>query len=736
MRAAHSLFGISALAATFSGGGQAQTVGSLPTTQAPSVEASPPVDQSRPAERQPAAINQLEDIVVTASRRDETIQKTPTAVSAFGGGRLQQAQITSLVDLVTTTPNVQIGTTNTSSNITIRGIGNTQLTAGSDPGVALHVDGVYLAQSALAVSTFLDVNRVEILRGPQGTLFGRNATGGAINIIPNLPTDELKYGFDVSVGADPTLVRSSAYASGPLNDDGTLRGRLAVQQNYNRGFTRNLASTGPRYLDDQNNVSTRGQLEWLPTPDFTARLSFEYQREDSNGPAFYLLGTPDPNQPLPVQIQGAPRGDPSDFSGYENYGVRQLDAKTVLLTTDWRIGGGNLKALYSYNETDQFTDVEGDGTPVDFTSTAFRQHAHQHYAELLYASDGDRPFSYVVGANFFDEHLYQDIEVAISYLPVPVTLRGTIDTTSYAGFAHAQYRITPRLRVFAGLRYSHDHKSIDDFNNFIGSLSQAKSWSRVTYEAGVSYDVSRSVTGYAKYATGYKSGGFSAGALQPAFNPETDTNLEVGLKGTYLGGRLQANIAGFHMKYSDLQVNQVVGVSSAVTNAARATIDGFEGELVARPVERVRLELAGSYLDARFDQFLTQDSSRPALGLLNLAGNMLPSAPKVTASAGAYYDLPLTSGKLSFGARYDWKSRLYFSEFNLGITSQAPIGKADLTVLYTTDSQRWSAGVFARNVTNEAIKSQAYAVSAILGSLVEAELQPGRQVGITAGYHF
>ena len=292
-------------------------------------------------------------------------------------------------------------------------------------------------------------------------MFGRNATGGAINIIPNLPTDELKYGFDASVGADPTLVRSSAYTSGPFNDDGTLRGRLAVQQTITAASPAISRRPGRAISTIQNNVSSRGQLEWLPTPDFTARLSSEYQREDSNGPAFFLLGTPDPNQPSPVQIQGAPRGDPSDFSGYENYGVRKLDAKTVLLTTDWRIGGGNLKAVYSYPPA----------CAPALWGTALRLRRRpavqlRRRCQLLrraplpgHPGRDQLPAGAGAGAGAGD--------------PDP-----TINTRYYADFAHAQYRITPRLRVFTGLRYSHDYKSIDDFNNFIGSLSQAKSWSR------------------------------------------------------------------------------------------------------------------------------------------------------------------------------------------------------------------------------------------------------------------
>ncbi|MDP3747683.1 MAG: TonB-dependent receptor [Phenylobacterium sp.] len=711
--------GLSAMALSVAGGASAQAIQTVPAA----------------VPKAPTGA-QLEEVIVTASRRNESIRETPTAVSAFGGAALAKAQVADLSDLAPMTPNVQISSLNTTSNVTIRGIGNSQVTAGSDPGVALHFDGVYLAQSGLVTSTFLDINRVEVLRGPQGTLFGRNATGGAINVLPNLPTADLSYGANATLGADPALVRTSAFVSGPLDSADAWRGRLSLQQNYNQGFDKNLAPNGPRRLGDQNTYSGRAQLQWLPNETFTARLEVESQNANDNGSAFYLFGTPDPAQPLPAQLLGAPTGDPDKNTAYANVGARKLSSRFVLVTTDWQVAGGDLKTSYSYNRTRQFTNLEDDGTPVAFASAIFHQHAHQHYAEALYASDASKALTFVVGANYFQEQVFQDIAVAISFLPVPVNLRGDVETKSYAAFGHAQYAFSPAGKVFAGVRYSHDAKSIDDFNNFVGTLSQSKSWAKVTYEAGLTYDLSRAITGYVKYATGYKSGGFSSGSLAPAFNPETDKNMEVGLKGSYFDGKLQANLAAFHTKYDNLQVNQIIGVSSAVTNAAKATIDGGEIELVARISSRLRIEANGAYLDGKFDKFLTQDSSRPALGVIDLAGNRLPDAPRFTGSAGLYYDLPISSGMLTFSGRYDWKARRYFSEFNLPINSQAAAGRLDLAVNYASQDERFTASLFARNVTDKRVRSQEYVISAILGSLAIGQFAPGRQIGASLGYRF
>lgn len=307
-----------------------------------------------------------------------------------------------------------------------------------------------------------------------------------------------------------------------------------------------------------------------------------------------------------------------------------------------------------------------------------------------------------------------------------------MDTTSYAAFLRGDYAFDFGLKVFAGARVTRDEKSIDEFNNFIGTLQQEDSWSKTTYELGATYDFSEWLTGYAKFATGYKGGGYSGGGLTPAFNPETNELVEAGLKGTYFDGALSANLSVFQMKYDDLQVAQIDGVSSRVTNAAQASISGAELETVAYVSPELRLEVSAGYLDATFDEFLTADSARPSLGLLDLSGNTLPMAPEFTARAATFYEIPAgLPGPLTVSGEYTWKSRVYFSEFNLPIASQDPVGRLNLTLVYEDPGGAWSVGAYARNVTDEAVKTNVSVVSALLGSLALARLEPGREVGLS-----
>lgn len=711
--------------------------------------------------------NGIEEIIVTASRRSESIREVPTAVSAFSESKLREAQIASLSDLAALTPSVQINTYLTNANITVRGIGNGNfIQIGGDPGVAVHQNGVYLAQSALALMTFLDVQRVEVLRGPQGTLFGRNATGGAVNIISNAPTAQLSYGADLTFGVDPIMVRSSAYVSGPLDSEGKLLARVSVGQNYNKGYSKNLAATGPRRLDNNDDVAVRGQLQWLPDDVFSLRLIGEYQKNKDNGPAAYLSGVPVGRAGTPgpaafpfvlLPLFGLPAvpdlvppagtiGDPKSRNAQANVGLRDMEAKTITAIGEWEIGGGSLKATASYNESTNIIAQDGDGTSIPFTQTAFVFKAKQDFGELIYTSDGNKPLSFILGANYFHEHLTQDEDIPTLNYPVRYLAGGVVNTESYAVFGHAQYKITPNTRIFGGMRYSHDAKQMSEYLNF-GLLStnvDRADWSKVTYEFGVSSDLSRTVTAYAKYGTGYKGGGYSVASFFPAFNPETNTNIEAGIKGAFLDGALQANLSIFHMNYNDLQVAQVQGLSTRVANAAKAKVKGVELETAIRPTDTLRFELSGAWLDSKFKEFCSVDSARPALADptcttnpgLDLSGNTLPNAPKWAGSFGVFSDFPTSAGTFTVGGRYDWKSRRYFSEFNTPISAQKAQGTLDLFLNYKSEDKRWTGSLFARNVTNELVKSNVVIVSALLGSLAVTQYQPSRQVGASIGYHF
>jgi len=697
---------------------------------------NPAYAQDNGEDKTQADSSELGEIVVTASRRETSLQETPVAVSAFTAEKLQDAQLNSLTDLAALTPNLVISSTFTNANVTMRGIGNTITVGGAEPGVAVHVDGAYVSRPLLMLSTFLDVERVEVLRGPQGTLFGRNATGGAVNIIANKPKENFAGSMDLYGGVDPGTARISGFITGPLSADGSVRARVAAQYSYSDGFVKNGASNGPGRLDDLSAFSTRGQIEWEASSGFLMRLSVDYQRERDNGQAGFLLGVPDSTQVLPLPLIGAPTGSYTSRTTFANYGLRDVEGTSVTANAMIPLGGGELRALVNYGKSSIETIQDGDGTAVDFTSTRFADDGRSIFTELLYTSDAAKAFRFVIGANFFREKLLQNVTVPVMGLPVPIDLGGTVVSKSYAAFASATLDIGDKAKLYGGLRYSNDRKSVDEFNNFIGTGTQAEKWSKVTYEIGGSYELSDAVNAYAKFSTGYKGGGFSIGALTPGFSPETSANIEAGLKGRFFDDKLQTNLAAFHMTYDELQVNQVVGVVSSVTNAAKAQINGIEAELIILPVKDLRLELSGALLDAKFKEFISFDSARPALGMIDLSGNCLPNAPKASFSAGAYYTVPAASGDFTLGARYDWSDTRYFTEFNIPISGQSSAGKLDLSLNWKSSDGLWNAGLHARNILDTSRRSSVIVVSALLGSLAIGQYEPGRQIGLSIGRRF
>ena len=696
---------------------------------------------------------QIQEVIVTAQRRETSLIKTPVAVSSIGSAAITSRHLLDVQDLTSQAPGVQFGSNHTNADITIRGIGNSTSTQGTDPGVSFHLDGVYLGRSNLAAATLLDVDHVEILRGPQGTLFGRNATGGVVNVISKAPTRDFQAELGGWVGAGPTQVHADGYVSGPLNGDGTLLGRFSARRDYNEGFTPNLAAGGPARLDDQDGYSLRGQIQARPTDQLTLGLAVDYAHEADHGRAIFILGAPGvtptggyatitPSE-LAAQdaaqdgVAGAIPGDIARRQAEANQGSFKASFVGVRATLDWRAPHGTLKGLAAYGWTRADSDEDGDGTDLNYSNTIYNERAHQTYAELIYAADRIGPVDWLAGADVYNQHADERIEVPVSYFNASVIIPSTLDTLSWAVFGHGEYHLTDRASLFAGVRYTHDRKSIDEANNFAGQQTHAAAWSSVTYEVGGSLQLATHVNAYAKYATGFKSGGFQAGDLAPPFRPETNGSVEVGLKGLFLDQRLQVDVTAFHMDYDNLQVNQIIGFASVVTNAAQARINGVEADVVALVTPGLRAELTASYLHARFTRFLSQDSARPSLGTLDLSGNVLPNAPSFSYSLGLYYDLPLAApGKLTLGVRYYWKDKVWFSEFNLPVAAQAAVGRGDVSLTWQSPDRRWEAGVFARNIADARVVSSAQVVSAVLNSASIASLDPGRQVGISLRRRF
>ncbi|ODT87784.1 TonB-dependent receptor [Phenylobacterium sp. SCN 70-31] len=669
----------------------------------------------------------LEELVVTAQRREETLREAPVAVSAFSGEAIQAQGMTNLSDLRSMIPSVQIGESYTESRVAIRGVGSQSTLLGASPAVAYHVNGVYLERTGVAGAAFFDVERIEVLRGPQGTLFGRNATGGSINVVTKRATPEFGGYAGVTLGAEPFHYGLDAVVNGALDAAGVVSGRIGVQRLYSNGYTKNLENGGR--LDDADSVAVRGQLRFAPGGAFEAGLTGEYQRQNTAGPAQWLLGGP--NFALtPAELMGGTRPDKSRRAVFANQGFNDKTFKGLTLDANLETDLGAFEFLAAAHGTDISLRVDGDGTRALFTLSDFNQKAEQYFSELIFRPDLGETLDVLVGVNAFYEKAEQLIEVRTPPLNRITIIDAEVQTYSYAAFAHGTWEVSDAWDVFGGIRYTFDRKAIDEANNFLGVGTNRSNWDAVTYQIGTSYDLSRDISAYATYATGFKAGGFQAGSFTRAFNPETNKNLEAGLKGYYLDRRLELNIAAFRSSYEDLQVNQIRGVAAFIDNAAEATIKGVELEARAQLPYGFRAEAVVSLLDAKFKEYATIDSARPALGELDLSGNRLPKAPKATATFALSHVTELDAGRLTVGARYNWQDDVFFSEFNLPVVSQNAVGRWDLTAEFRSADRLWTVGAYALNLTDEVVINNVNVVAASLGSAAMSNLDPGRKVGL------
>lgn len=730
----------------------------------------------------------LDEIVVTAEKREGTIQNTPISIAALSGEELARAGVLSTEALSGLVPGLNVQR-EVIGKVVIRGIGTENFTVGSDPGVAIHQDGVYLARSSTSVFEFYDTQRVEVLRGPQGTLYGRNATGGVINIISNKPTDEFGGYARLDVG-NYSKRRVEGALNVPFTD--TVSGRLSVLYAERDGYTKNrFADAKARNideLDDQDLWSARAQLRFAPSDGLEVLAQFDMSRDDSNPSAFKYFDTSNAFWFNPASDAALP--DLREVSqGYEQNIVGSTrrapdlwradhDGANVKVTWDTSIG--QFVSQTAYRKTRFAWLNDGDGFDQFFVTYFQDDDSKQFTQEFQLSGGGEGPLQWIVGAFYLDEDSTQFAGLAFNIgLPPPlvngILIDGGIQTKSYSVFTQGTYSFTDRLRGTLGVRYTNDEKKGDlVYNLFGGEVPPPPpagswgdvlddSWSAVTPKAGLDYDFTDNVMGYVSMTRGFKSGGFNLLAPQAPYDPEFLWSYEVGLKTKLAGGRVIANFGAFYYDYSDLQVGKIVNLSDVVTNAAKAKIQGLEAEVRAALSDTVELNLGLSFLDTEYKEFCATD---PVLALpantpaneaarraiqgrcygqtaepdaIALDGNDLRRAPKFSGNVGLALEQPVGVGTLRARADYAYRSRQYFTQFNRPEVSQDAYGVLNLRAGYAGAGDRWSVTVWADNVTDEDYFStvlESGVASAAFGVVPQAVLGAPRTYGVSVNVNF
>jgi iron complex outermembrane recepter protein len=726
----------------------------------------------------PAAAQQSEDdetaesqeIIVTAQRRSESVQDVPIAITALSGDALDRAGIQDSENLSTLTPGLLVQRS-VVGQIRIRGIGNENYTIAGDPGVAVHSDGIYVARAAAGLFDLFDVERVEVLRGPQGTLYGRNATGGVINVIPNKPDDEFSGHFSAGYG-NYDAFRIDGALNVPISETFALR--FAALGNFRDGFTRNTnasaISRGFGRLDSKDVFALRAQAGNTDNGDFNIRLAFEYLKDDSNLPAYKYLNRPTAlptsdfggganaftrpflrtvNQGFELGIPGTTRTVGSDADVFKTIQTG------LSLHMSYDFGGVTLSSISGFRDTKFNWLNDGDGADI-FYVNYIQQDATKQYSQELQLSGGGDTLEWMIGGYYFRESGDSFIALPFPFgfnLPFYITIDGTAKTKALAAFGELRWKPTDSLTVTLGGRYSDEDREaayryeINFGAPFVANPDLEDSFNAFTPRAVVNYAISDDLNIYASATRGFKSGGFNLLAIQPGFAPEKLWSYEGGIKASFDGGRGFANANIFYTDYKNVQVQQIVSLQSVLTNAAAATIKGAELEFGYR--QPAGWEAGGSvaYLDAKYDRFCTGDPTQPAAPIspgcsatdpIDLTGNRFPRAPKWTLSSYIGYTADL-GGSGTLGVRLDarYQSLTYFTQFNRPLISQRGYSIYNGRVTWTSESEKYSVSLWGNNLTNKKYFTEVLESGAFNPQLVgQGYVAPPRTYGVTASVNF
>lgn len=637
-----------------------------------------------------------EEILVTARKREERVQDVPIAMTVFDAEDIAARGVNALRDLEHSVPNLMFTSVDNvvSPQISLRGISSDARNIGFESGLSLYVDGVYTGRPSSFSVDMLDVAQVEVLRGPQGTLFGKNTTAGAINIITRAPSQEFEGNLELQYGNYDAL-RVRASASGPIVKD-KLAIRVGGYMRKRDGYQHNLHTGGDLYTEDSKGAQAK--LLLTPTDGFDLQIAID-GLHDRYRPNVNEMATG-------LGATGTPRDVDIDTPVYQERDVFGTSA-----TANLDFGPATLTSISAYRTTDIEFLTDDDGSSNPFLTGLFKEDQEQVSQELRLASNGSTRFSWVAGLYYFHQRVTTSrLSRLTNLLPfqIDVTLDAKVLTDSYAAFGQFDYKITDALTLTGGLRYTSEKKTLD--MNLVGSplfgiATVSLSGHRYKEDdlsptLGLAWRPNDTLNLYAKVAKGFKSGGFNADYVPSAlvdFDSESATNYEAGAKYVSPDRAVRANLAVFVTDYRDLQViqfQQFAGFN--ISNAAEATIKGVELDFEASPIAGLRFDGSVGYLDATFDSF--KDAGGAGV---DYDGNRLPEAPRWTASFGAQYTHDVGVGSVTLRGDMTYRAHYFVDPEN------APADRISGYTLYsarlgfTTADGGWTVELWGKNLANK-----------------------------------
>lgn len=704
-----------------------------------------------------------DEIIVTARRRAERLQETPISITAFSAEGMEERSIYDIGEIGAFTPNLSFGTTgigsSDSARIHIRGIGQTDFLITTDPGVGIYVDGVYLARSFGSLFDLLDIERVEVLRGPQGTLFGKNTIGGAINVVSAQPHGETEGGVRATFGSFDRI-DAKATINVPLVED-RLFARLSVLTANNDGYYENLYD-GSRMSGDAT-IAGRAALRYVAADNVDISFVFEGASKRASAEGSKLVAI-EPMGALffPINLFIGPLGpsdviaDPyttnSDFTGTAN--VSNLDMYGGSFTLNWEVNEKfAIKSITAYRELDTKFGADQDGTPLILAHTLDEVEHSQLSQEIqLSGAAFSDKVDWIAGLYFIGEKgdEFNNVDLVPGIFPVigvdvSIDVINETDNKSYAAFAHGAWRMTDRLSLSAGLRFSDEKKEY--FANHTHPLANTvvindtvdDSWSSLSPKVGVEYRWSDGLMTYVSVSQGFKSGGFNGRPLDnspglESFDQEVVWSYEAGLKTELFDNRLRFNTALFYNDYSDIQVTLVALTDAmgnlliSVRNAAEAKIMGFEAELFANPTPAIDLYAGVGFTDADYGKFMD--------GPIDRSEQDFSFTPKWNVSVGGQYTADLGDfGALSLRADYNYQSEQFLDTVNSAALFQEGYGLLSTRVALQSPEGGWRLAVFGKNLIDKAYMVNGVDASTSFG-LSFASFGPPRTWGVELSANF
>jgi iron complex outermembrane receptor protein len=750
--------------------------------------------QETPAENETKG---LQDIVVTAQRRAESLQKAAVAVSVVSGDELRNSGISRPTELTALVPALQVATSAGPYNLFyLRGVGNFNGNALSDAAVAFNYNGVYVGRPSSTTGFFYDVERLEVLKGPQGTLYGRNATGGAINVITNAPKIGELSGEVVGEYGNYNAYRVDGALNVPLGDKAALRAAAIVVKHD--GYM----SDGS---DGQDDYGGRISLRFEPASNFKLTLSGDYFHQGGTGPGStpLALGIDNRYGLMSPQAQAYYTTKPVSIAGHNFVPITSnpfLDNEYwgMSATAEWKVPVGTITIIPAYREGHLNFRTTTPGFQI-----SQKENDKQFSVEARVASDNDRPLRYLAGVFLYDETnavpLYQvNSQFNASYQNY------VANSKSMAVFGRLTYAFTEEFRATLGGRLTTEDKTfagnllglnklclpiptakcpaatpfpytttirptvvragnsiIPQFDpvggtlmvgNFIDSNRRA-SFDRITWRAGLDWDITPQNLLYASYETGFKSGGFFFSNDSGVYQPETISAWTVGSKNRFLDNRVQVNIEGFYWKYKNQQISHLgqdtLGTIIFPTeNVGAATFKGVEIETQFLVTPNTRLSADVQYLDAKYNNFIYNVPNQgPPLSscaiqgvpttqiTLNCSGFRPPNAPQWTINLGVQQTIPLgNDGKIVLNARTHHQTDTLTGLEFLPIEVQKGYWMSDASITYSAPGDRYFISAYVSNIEDKTVIGNTFPPP--LGNFVVGSVRPPRTYGVRAGVKF